>query len=143
MTHDEIEAWFTRDNSSASAFICRCGTDSGREADDFLAEVKRQLIISRGGTGIPDNLFLTYVVIDLNWHHNAYISGIHNDQWSCVDAKVYEDGERNPYDVRIQCDNVEDGIAGVWWAYTHRVPMSTQESPEAGVPDDDDGRVLR
>jgi hypothetical protein len=136
MTHEEIERWFTRDEVSCAAFICRCGEQNDIEADDFLMEVKKQLGASRNVTPVPDNLFLTMVVIELEWRHSAHISAIYTDHWSAVTAKVYDDGKRKPYDVRIECDNVEDGIAGVWWAYQHR--MAAQESGGAG----DDGGVL-
>jgi hypothetical protein len=120
MTNEETEQRFTRDETSCSAFICRCGEANDEEADEFLAEVKRQLAVSRGQESVPDSLFLTFVVVELEWAHHAHINGIYTDQWSAVSARVCEDEGHKPYDVRIECDNVEDGIAGVWWAYTHR-----------------------
>jgi hypothetical protein len=141
MTHEEIEAWFTRDETSCDVFICRCGEKNNKEADEFLAEVKRQLAVSRTTTleTTPDNLFLTMVVIDLEWHHSAHISGIYTDMWSRVDAEVYDDGKRPSYTVRAQCDNVEDGVAAAWWAYQHRMAVPAQGG---SVPAGDDGGVL-
>ena len=134
MTHEEIEAWFTRDETSCDVFICRCGEKNDKEAGEFLAEVKKQLAVSRTTLGTTtDNLFLTFVVIDLEWHHDAHISGIYTDMWSRVDAKVYDDGKRPPYTVRAQCDNVEDGVAAVWWAYQHRAQGGGTAGDDGGV----------
>lgn len=117
MTHDEIEEWFHREPEAVDVFICRCGEENRREAAEFYTEVKRQLAVTQNIPELPDNLFLTFVIIDLQWEHQAYISGIHNDQWTSITAQTYDE---NPYRVYAQCDNVEDGIAAVWWAYTHR-----------------------
>jgi hypothetical protein len=141
VTHDEIESWFTRDTTSADVFICRCNTEGRRKAQEFYAEVKRLIAVDHDIAETPDSLFLTFVVTDLKWNHEAHISVIHNDQWTAVTAETYDD--ENPYTVFAQCDNVEDGIAAIWWAYTHRTPMPASESADMGVPDNDDGRVLR
>jgi hypothetical protein len=118
MTHDEIESWFTRDQTTANVFICRCGAEKRRQAEELYVEVKRQIAEDRDIPETPDSLFLTFIVIDLHWKHGAHISGIHNDQWTAITAETYDD--QNPYTVYAQCDNVEDGIAAVWWAYTHK-----------------------
>jgi hypothetical protein len=120
MTHDEIESWFTRDNTSADVFICRCNPEKHRQAEEFYTEVKRLIAVDRNLEETPDNLLLSLIVADLHWEHDAYISEIHNDQWTAITAKTYDEGK--PYTVYAQCDNVEDGIAAVWWAYTRRTP---------------------
>jgi hypothetical protein len=119
VTPEEIEGWFTRDSISADVFICRCNAEKRREAEEFYVEVKRQIAEDRDIKETPDSLFLTFVVSDLQWKYGAYISFIHNDQWTAITAETYDDD--NPYTVYAQCDNVEDGIAAVWWAYTHKV----------------------
>lgn len=141
MTHDEIEGWFTREPTVASVFICRCSAEGRKNAEKFYAEVKRQLAEDRDIAEVPDNLFLTFVIIDLQCKHYAYISAIHNDQWTAITAETY--GDDNPYTVYAQCDNAEDGIAAVWWAYTHRVAVPAEKGEGGGVSVADDGGVLR
>jgi hypothetical protein len=141
VTHDEIEGWFDREPTAASVFICRCNPENRRKAAEFYTEVKQLIAEDRGIPEVPDNLFLTFVITDLHWEHHAYISGIHNDQWTAITAQTYD--EENPYRVYAQCDNVEDGIAAVWWAYTHRMAVPAQTGEGGSVPDADDGRVLR
>jgi hypothetical protein len=128
MTHDEIEGWFHREPTAADVFICRCNTEGRRKAAEFYVEVKRQIAEARNIPEVPDNLFLTFVITDLQWDHQAYISAIHNDQWTAITAETYS--EENPYKVYAQCDNVEDGIAAVWWAYTHRTPVHIDGNDE-------------
>jgi len=111
---DEI---FTVEEDKASAFICRCNAEAEAEADRIRAVVHDRLNPFQGE--MPDSIFLTTVVISLNWDHHAYISSIHCDQWSMVTAKTY-DSVDNPFKVSVQCDNVEDGIAAVWLAFSDR-----------------------
>ena len=104
-----------------SAFICRCGEENTAYADVLQAEVKED--IRKIYPTLTDGDFLTVVVQELNWQHNAHISGIYNDQWSMVCAETHDE----KFKVTIQCDRAEDGIAAVWKAFRdHGTPVEDE-----------------
>lgn len=94
--------------------ICRCG-ENAAAADALRKEVRDRL--AGQDRVVTDADFLTHVVISLNWDYGAYISGIHNDQWSMVSA---DSDDKDGFKVAVMCDDVEDGIAAVWKAFADR-----------------------
>lgn len=117
----EIEKLFTRNKNSADAFICRCTDEGAQEADALMEEVKRMLLTKGNVISVNEKNLLSHVVYELNWEHNAYIDNIGCDQWALVTAKTYYD--KDPYTVSVQCDDVEDGVAAVYYAMATRKPV--------------------
>ncbi len=113
-------------------FLCTCSDEGKDRSEAVLAEVKARLA---GGSDelqpfgeVTDRNFLTAVVTSLNWDFDARITQIANDQWSGVWAEAH-DGK---FKTRIQCDEVEHGIAATWKAFADR----KLRLPTERVPDD-------
>lgn len=120
MTPDDslIPDPFTRDDGTWTAFICTCSEEGIIKAGRLRREVRRLLA---GGSlhlaprPVRASNFLTMAVISLNWDFSGYITKIANDMWSKVNAESWD--KENPFRVRVQCDEVEDGIAAAWYAF--------------------------
>lgn len=100
-------------------FLCTCSEDGKQRSDAVLAEVHARL--AQGSEGllaleVTDRNFLTAAVTSLNWDYGARITQIANDQWSGVWAEAY-DGR---FKTRIECDEVEHGVAATWRAFADR-----------------------
>lgn len=105
---------FTKQDDHWETFICHCDPEGAAEADALRALVMQKL--SRRQAEVTDRDFLTHVVISLNWDYGAHITSIANDMWSHVIAETWLKTEKE-FKVRAQCDDVEDGIAAVWYAF--------------------------
>ena len=108
---------FTETPKGVKAFICRCGPNA-ETAKVVMAEVRARL--ADGGeelrpSEVTGGNFVTCVVWSLEWDFHAHISRIYCDQWACVTAD-----DRDGFHVSVQCDEVEDGFAGVWKAFADR-----------------------
>jgi hypothetical protein len=71
------------------------------------------------GTASPrdsDGNLLTAIVTSLNWDYQAHITKIMNGQWSAVWAEA----DNGSFKTRVQCDEVEHGIAATWRAFANR-----------------------
>ena len=105
------------DVTHVSTFICRHGDEHTAEAEALKAEAYEEL--GKKYT-VSDGNFLSVVVIELNWEYSAAITDIFNDQWSMVCAETLD----KKFQVTVQCDYVEDGIAAVWKAFKdHGTPV--------------------
>lgn len=116
-----------RDDGTWTAFICTCSEEGIIEAGKLKQEVRK--LLSEGFTSpCTVSNFLTRVVVSLNWDYDAYITTIGNDMWSGIHAKS-DDG----LEVYVQCDEVEDGIAAIWYAFWLRKEQDGER--EAPGPD--------
>lgn len=122
MTRTDLKGLFTREDGRWSAFTCICRDEGLLEAGRLKREVRR--LLSPGGSVTRGN-FLTMVVTSLNWDFSARITEIANDQWSMVIAESWD--KEHPFEVRVQCDEVEDGIAAVWYAFWLRKEENEQD----------------
>jgi hypothetical protein len=94
-------------------FICTCKDDGRQRATELMAEVRRRLPEPES---VTDANFLDRVVQSLNWQFDARITEIGNDQWSQVTAEAWD----GSFKTRVDCDQVEDGIAATWKAFADR-----------------------
>lgn len=103
---------FTTDENAngMSAFICRCNEEDAAEADELILFVREKLRV-QGSYGT-----LSAVVYDLYHRFEAHICDISCDQWAMVVAEEY-DGKGSGFQVAVQCDEVEDGVAAVWYGF--------------------------
>jgi hypothetical protein len=96
--------------SDVTGFICRCKDDGKAEADALVARVREAL------DNPEPHLFMSRLIMELNWEHNAYVDMIAADQWFGVSVKAHDDS----FSVYFQCDLVEDGLAACYDAFvTH------------------------
>ena len=108
------EDLFTKQDGYWETFICRCDPKGTAEAEELRVLVMEKL--AADGREVTDRDFLTHVIISLNWDYGAHITSIANDMWSHVIAETWLETEKE-LKVRAQCDDVEDGIAAVWYAF--------------------------
>lgn len=117
------EDLFTKKDGRWETFICTCTDEGLIEAGRLKQEVRRLLTKGYKRPCTASN-FLTCVSVSLNWDHDAYISCIASDMWSGVTAKS------DDFTAYAQCDQVEDGIAAVWYAFW----LKKRERDEEEVP---------
>lgn len=121
-----MDEMFTDIGNGLSAFICRHSDEDCTAADALMEEVRERLA---GGSDalIPRPVtasdFLTRVVYSLWWDYRASITEIVCDQWCMVTADRFTD----KFHVRVECDEVEDGIAAVWKAFADHVPPADND----------------
>ena len=110
------------DDQAFELFACSCGAERTAVWEGLLAEVTEELTTQYRGS------FLTAVVYGLT-RYSATITGIPADQWAAIETATWDGAFRT----RIQCDQIEHGLAATWRAYTERFPSGSY------VPPDEDG----
>ena len=129
-----MEDLFEREDSRWTAFICTCSLEGIIEAGKLKQEVRR--LLSEGSSELlprPCKVsnFLTMVVTSLEWDFDhSSIKAIYTDQWSMISAEGAKGFEYGDFSVLVRCDEVEDGIAAVWYAFWLR----KQEKDEGEAP---------
>jgi hypothetical protein len=99
-------------------FACVCSDEARAEAEAHLQRAYD--VLEADATNL-----LSRAVMSLQWDISspAYITQIACDMWSGIWAETYErkPGTEEPlFNVMVQCDVVEHGIAVVWNAFYDR-----------------------
>ncbi|MGH7792709.1 MAG: hypothetical protein ACREOB_10405 [Thermodesulfobacteriota bacterium] len=105
----------TREIETIGGFMCDHG-EGKKNCEKILKNVYKRLDCD------ATNL-LSRVVYSLNWDYGVTITGIPCDMWSAVEAESWwvKEGQK-PIKVRIQCDEIEHGIARVWQIFADKFP---------------------
>jgi hypothetical protein len=102
-------------------FICTCGADRRAARDALVAEVMRRLPEDENYSPptVTAERFVSDVIGALSANYRVSIDHIAYDQWFLIVADRWEvvPGElrvRSALRVRMQCDDVEGGLAAIW-----------------------------
>ena len=98
--------------------VCTCNEEGRSAALATMDEVRRRF--ARGLEGLVPLVltpgdFLRRIVVALG-DCDAFVSGIHVDQWYRVVVTTYD----GALQVEVDCDEPEDGLAAAWLALIER-----------------------